>query len=70
MGVLTGDVLAFFPILVGKLLASHHYVDGSSRCLKILVIVLRKFPSLPSLLRVVIMEECWAFSNAFSVHLL
>lgn len=67
IGVVRVDIFAFFPVFKGKHSVFHLWYDVSCGYFVdiLLYIKLSKFPSVPSLLKVFIMNVCWIFSVTF-----
>lgn len=55
------DTFCCISDLSGKLLSFHLHCEVNSGILEILVIKLRKFPSIPYFFGVIIMNSCWIF---------
>ena len=56
------NILVLFQILAGRLTAFHHYYVGYR-----FVIKLKYVPTMPTLVKIFIMNGCWILPNTFSV---
>ena len=59
-------ILVLFLILEQKLAYFHHVCDASCGFVVYGLTILRNVSSIPNLMRVFIMNECWTLSKAFS----